>query len=177
MTKKQGKKPPSRERYEQTHRVKSFRLDEKHDELLEEHLKHTGRSCADFIKEHLMEENAMVEKRIDMIASKLKGPSDEERLRSLENLVYEIFSITVDTQKYPPLCPHCDNQELFQCEGKEIESTIAYPWVRTWKCPKCGFFINTYKRIDPKSIEWIDPDSGGYINKPRTSKRHWLKKH
>ena len=175
MTKKQGKKPPSRQRYEQTHRVRSCRLNKEEDDILEEKLTLSGRTFGDFVRDHIKEERAMVDKRVNMIASKLKGPSDEERLRSLENLVYEIFSITVDTQKYPPFCPHCDDQELFQCEGKETESKIAHPWVRTWKCQKCGFFINTYKRIDPKSIKWIDPDSGGYIDKPRTSKRHWLK--
>ena len=174
---KKGKKPPSRQRYEEEHRTRSCRLSKEDNELLEGHLEHTGRSFADFVKDHLREEQTMVKERVKVMASSQIDPSLEERARCLENLVHEIFSITVDHNRYPPYCPHCDGQELFQCEGREAESTIAHPWVSTWKCPKCGFFINTYKRIDPKSIKWIDPDSGEYIDKPRTSARHWLKEH
>ncbi len=118
----------------------------------------------------------MVKKRIETLASRQVDPSLEERVRCLENLVHEIFSLTVDTGEYPPCCPHCDNQELFQCEGKEIESKLAHPEVITWKCPKCGFFINTYKRIDPASIKWVAPNSGNFVDKPKTSARHWGKK-
>lgn len=172
---KKRKKPPSRKKYEKEHPTLSFRLDRETSEHFKEYLAGTGCSVADFVKDNLGREKSMVEKRIETLASKQVDPSLEERVRCLENLVHEVFSITVDHNRYPPYCPRCDGQELFQCEGREAESTIAHPWVSTWKCPKCGFFINTYKRIDPKSIRWIDPDSSEYIDKPRTSARHWLK--
>jgi predicted RNA-binding Zn-ribbon protein involved in translation (DUF1610 family) len=119
----------------------------------------------------------MVEKRVEILASKQIHPSIEHRLRCLEELVHQIFSLTVDTDDYPPLCPRCENQELFRAEGREMESALAHPWVLTWECPKCGFFMNTYKQIEPKSIKWTDPDTGKYIDKPKTSSRHWLRKH
>jgi predicted DNA-binding protein len=171
-----SQKSPSRKRYEESHPTRSCRLNEKDDEILKELLEHTGRSFADFVKDHIRKEEAMVEKRVEILASKQIQPAIEHRLNCLEDLVHQIFSTTVDTEKYPPLCPYCDNQELFQAEGREIESRLAHPWVRTWKCPKCGFFINTYKRIEPKSIKWTDPDTGKYIDKPKTSSRHWLGK-
>lgn len=169
-------KPPSRIRYEKRHRVRSFRLDMETDKLLTEHLDSTGCSFTDFVKGALGREKAMVEKRVEILALRQMDPSHEDRLRCLENLFLETISLTRDDCRYPPLCPRCEGQELFRCEGRETESTIAHPWVFTWKCPKCGYFINTYKRIDPKSIRWIDPDSGKYIDKPITSTRHWRKK-
>jgi hypothetical protein len=161
------KKPPSRKKYEEEHPTLSFRLDRETQEHLKEHLVGTECSVADFVKDNLGREESMVEKRIETLASKQVDPSLEERVRCLEDLVHEISSLTVDTDEYPPYCPRCDNQELFQCEGRETESKLAKPWVFSWKCPKCGFFINTYKRIDPASLKWIDPESGKYIDKPK----------
>jgi len=167
---KGSKKPPSRKRYEDEHPTRSCRLNKEDDELLEKHLERTGRSFADFVKEHLRKEEAMVKERVEMLASREVDPSLEDRVRCLEDLVYYIISLGgIDKCKYPPYCPHCEGQKMFRCEGRETESTIADPRVPTWKCPKCGYFINTYKRIDPKSIKWID--------KPRTSGKHGGKKH
>lgn len=167
-----SKKPPSRKRYEEEHPTISFRLDRESRKNLKEHLDGTGCSNADFVKDSLGREKSMIEKRVEMLASRQVDQSLEDRVRSLENLVWEIFSLTVDTRESPPYCPRCEGQELFECEGRETESTIADPWVPTWKCPKCGYFINTYKRIDPKSIKWVDHNSGGYTNKPKPSTRH-----
>jgi predicted nucleic-acid-binding Zn-ribbon protein len=149
------KKTPSRIKYEESHPVFSTRLDRGTFDHLNEHLRSTGYSRADFIKDALGRENSMIEKRVEMLASRQIDPPVEHRLRCLEDLVQQIFTITVDTDEYPPYCPHCDNQELFEAEGRETESSLAHPWVITWKCPKCGFFMNTYKRIDPKSIKRI----------------------
>ena len=167
------KKPPSRKRYEESHPVFSTRLDRDTLDRLKGHLKSTGYSRADFIKDNLGREESMVEKRVEILASREVGPSLEDRVRCLEDLVYYIISLGgIDTREYPPYCPHCEGQKMFRCEGRETESTIAHPWVPTWKCPKCGYFINTYKRIDPKSIKWIDPDTWEHIDKPRSSARH-----
>ncbi len=171
-----GRKPPSRKRPDERSCVKSCRLDLETDKLLTEHLHSISCSFADFVKDALGREKSMVEKRVEVLASRQMDPSLEDRVRCLENQVHEIFSLTVDNREYPPDCPRCENQELFRCEGRETESTIAHPWVLTWKCPKCGYFINTYKRIDPKSIKWIDPDSYEYIDKPKTSARPLGKK-
>ena len=120
-------KPPSRIRYEERHRVRSCRLDIEADRLLTEHLDSIGCSFSDFVKDSLGREESMVEKRVEILALSQIDPSLEERARCLENLVHEIFSITVDHNQYPPYCPHCDGQELFWCEGREAESTIAHP--------------------------------------------------
>ena len=124
---KKRKKPPSRINYEDEYPTRSCRLTKEDDELLEEHLEHTGRSFTDFVKDHLREEEAMIKEKVEILASRKIDPSLEERTRCLENLVHEIFSITVDHNQYPPYCPHCDGQELFWCEGREAESTIAHP--------------------------------------------------
>ena len=166
-----GSKPPSKKRYDESHRVRSCRLDMETDKRLTQHLDSIGCSFADFVKDSLGREKSMVEKRVEVMASMQVAPALEERVRRLEDLVHKIISITVDNREYPPDCPRCEGQELFRCDGRETKSTIAHPWVPTWKCPKCGYFIDTYKRIDPKSIKWIDPDSYEYIDKPKTSVR------
>jgi len=171
------KKPPSRQRYDNEHRVRSARLDKEHDERLAKLLEGLGLSFSGYVKAQIKKDEAMIEKKAEILASKQADPSVEDRLRYLGDLVYQILSIPLDTDEYPPFCPHCENQVLFRCEGREMESILACPWVITWKCPKCGFFVDTYKRIDPKSIKWIDPDSGEHINKPKPSAKHWGKKH
>jgi hypothetical protein len=176
MKKKTKHKTPSRARYDESHPVISGRLDRDTYDHLKVYLEESGCSLADFVKDALGREESMVEKRVETLASRQADPSLEERVRCLEDLIHEVFMLTVDTDEYPPLCPRCDNQELFQAEGRETESSLAHPVVFTWKCPGCGFFVDTYKRIDPKSIKWIDPDSGKYIDKPKALARHRLKK-
>jgi len=173
---KESRKPPSRKRYEQEHPTVSFRLDRDTYKCLKGHLESTRCSFADFVKDALGREESMVEKRVELLASRQVDPLLEDRVRCLENLVHEFFSLTVDTDKYPPLCPRCGNQELCRCEGREMKSKLAQPWVITWKCPQCGFFMNTYNRIDPKSINWVAPDTWERIDKPKVSARHQLKK-
>jgi hypothetical protein len=141
--------PPSRLRYEQTHRVFSVRLDEETFTDLNNYLKSAGCSRADFVKNALGKERDMIKKRIEELASREVDPSLEEKVRFLSSLV-------LDIREYPPLCPRCEDQEMRRCEGREIESKIGYPWVLTWKCPKCGFFMDTYHRIDPKSLTWLE---------------------
>jgi len=173
MAKNRGKKkPPSRQRYDNEHHVRSVRLDKEHDEHLDKLLEGLGLSFSGYVKAHIKKDEAMIEKKAEIMASRKIDPSVEDRVRCLENLVHEIFSLTVNTRKYPPYCPRCEAQELFECEGRETESTARNPWLPTWKCPKCGYFINTYNRIDPKSIKWVDNNSGGYTNKPKPSTRH-----
>lgn len=132
-------------------------------------------SYSGYVKAHIRKDEAMIEKKAEMLASRQVAPSVEDRIRSLENLVHEIFCSKVDTREFPPHCPRCEDQELFKCEGRQTESATTNAWVSTWKCPKCGYIMNTYKRIDPKSIKWMDPDTFAIIDKPRTSSRHWAK--
>ncbi len=174
--KAKNKKTPSRERYEEKHPTISFRLDNDTRKCLKEHLASTGCSFADFVKDALGREESMIEKRVKMQASRRVAPSDEDKLRCLEDLVHQLLIAVVTTDEYPPSCPYCDNHDLCECMGREKESTQAHPWVPTWKCPKCGYFIDTLKRIDPESIKWVDPDSGKYSDKPKTSSRNRLKK-
>ena len=168
-----SQKSPSRKRYEEAHPTRSCRLNKEDDERLGKLLEGLGLSFSGYVKGHIRKDEAMIEKRVEILASRKADPSLEDRVRCLEDLVYYIISLGgIDTREYPPYCPHCEGQKMFRCEGRETESTIANPWVLTWKCPKCGYFINTYKRIDPKSIKWIDPDTWESIDKPRNSPRH-----
>ena len=169
--------PPSRKRYDEEHPTISLRLDIETKKRLKEHLEETNCSPTDFIKDALGRDESMIEKRVEMVASTQVHASLEHRIRYVEDLVHQLFSMPVDTDEYPPFCPRCDGQYLSRCEGKETESTIAHPWVITWKCPKCGFFMDTYKRIDPKSIKWLELNSGKSADKPKTSARHRPKKH
>ena len=118
----------------------------------------------------------MVERRIEILASKRVDPSFEDRLKCVEDLVRQIFISTVDTDESPPHCPHCDNQELIRCVGRQMGSNLTQPWVVTWKCPKCGFFIDTYKRVDPKSISWLDLRYAKPADKPKGFSQTPMKK-
>lgn len=178
MTRPKGsRKPPSRKRYEEEHPTISLRLDRETKKSFKEHLAGTGCSFADFVKDALGREKSMIRKRVEILASRQLDPSKvEERLRCVEDLVHQLFCVAVDTRDFPPLCPHCDSQDLFRCEGRETEPSLAQSCVITWKCPKCGFFVNTYKRIDAQSITWINRESGARIDKPRVPARHRPKK-
>ena len=167
--KKVNRKAPSRKRYEEQHPTMSLRLDIKDRKCLKEHLASAGCSLADFVKQHLRREESMIEKRVEILASMRMDPSLEGRLRCLEDLVYQIFSVPLSIGEYPPTCPRCQNQDLSRCEGKETESKLACPWVITWRCPRCDFFIDTYHRIDPKSICWVDAASARRIDGPKAS--------
>jgi len=163
--KKAYKKTASRKRYEEQHPTVSLRLDLEDLKCLKEHLSAAGCSLADFVKQHLRREKSMIEKRVKLMASRQVDPPLEERVRCLEDLVHTLVYLALDYRKFPPYCPRCENQKLLLCEGREMESNIAHPWVPTWKCPKCGYFINTYKCIDPESITGIEPDVGAAIHK------------
>jgi len=132
---KKRKKPPSRKKYEEEYPTLSFRLKKETKERLREHLKGTGCSPADFVEDALGREESVVEKRVEMLAARKIDPSVEDRVKCLEDLVYNILSLGIDTCEYPPYCPRCEGQELFRCEGRETESSIGIPWVPTWKFP------------------------------------------
>ena len=165
-------KPPSRQRYDDEHRVRSFRLDKESNECLDKHLEDAGCSLTGWVLDNLRGERSMVEKRIESLASKKATPAVEDRIKCLEDLLHQLLTIAVDTDEYPLLCPRCEN-ELCRCDGVEVESNRAHPAVPTWACAKCGFCIGTYKGIDPKSIRWANPDTGGYASKPTLSARHY----
>jgi len=164
-SKKAYRKTPSRKRYEEQHPTISLRLDLEERKYFKEHLSAAGCSPADFVKQHLRREQSMIEKRVEELASRQVDPSLEERVRCLEDLAHTLVCFALDYRKFPPLCPRCEGQQLLPGEGREVESSIVHPWVPTWKCPQCGYVINTYKRIDPESITGIEPDVGAAIHK------------
>ena len=167
---RKSRKSPSRKRYEEENPTMTFRVYRETKKAINEYLYATECSLSNFVVDSFNKEKAMAKKRVEILTSKQVASSQvEDRLRCLEDLVQQIWSIAVDANEYPPYCPRCDNRKLLRCEGREIESTLTHPWVITWKCPKCGFLLNTYKRIDPKSIRWIDAKAGGYIDKPEVS--------
>ena len=84
----------------------------------------------------------------------------EEKVRCLEHLIHRltgyIFSLGVEIEMEEDLlpdCPHCENQDLLRADGNELETRRANKFMHTWACPKCGFFIDTYQRIDPQSVQ------------------------
>jgi len=171
-----NKKPPSRKRYEEEHRTRSVRFDRETNEHLDKLLEGLDLSFSGYVKAHISRDEAMIEKKAEIMASRQTAPSVEDRLGCLEDLVYHILSLGVDTDKYPPYCPRCGGQKMLRCEGRQIESKITHSYVPTWKCPKCGFFINTYRRIDPTSIRWNAPRSVKHIDKPTLPVKPRLKK-
>jgi len=178
MTKaKKSKKPPSRKRYEEEHRTRSVRLDRETNEHLDKLLEGLELSFSGYVKAQIRKDEAMIEKKAEILASIKVDPLLEERVRFLESLLLDTYSLAIDTSEYPPLCPRCEDRDMLRCEGREMESNLANPIILTWKCPKCGFFLNTYHRIDPKSIKWTAPYSGKYIDKPPVSAKPKLKKY
>ena len=149
-------KLPSRVRYDEQHHVRSCRLDADTDKLLSEHLDSANCSFADFVKDALGREKSMVEARVESMALKQVNRFLEERVNCLEDLVYQLISMNINLVEFQLYCPRCENEDLIYAEGRQIDSKLKHPEVITWKCPKCGFFINTYRRIDPKSIRFTD---------------------
>jgi len=171
---KRNKRPPSRKRYEEEHPTLSFRLDKETHQRLKQYLQDAGCSLADFVKDAVNKEESMVKKRVEMLASRQAPPSVEERLRCLEDLVQQLSSalniigMTLGIDAFVLYCPRCENQELVQCEGREGESTLPHSWVFTWRCQKCGFFLDTYKRIAPDSIKLRrDNQADNHSGKPK----------
>ncbi len=167
---KTNQKKPSRKQYEAEHPTISFRLDKETYGRLKAHLEGTGCSFASFIKDALGREESMVEKRVEMIASTRVDPSIEERVRYLQGLVHELY-LRQDTKEWPPSCPHCENEELYECEGVETQIKERRPEMTTWRCAKCGFFIDTSHCIDPKSLRWLNPNTGKFTDKATPSRK------
>jgi len=125
----------------------------------------------------------MVEKRVKILASRKADPSVEERLKCREDLMQQVFislyimSMGDVDDVFDPSCPRCYKQKLLRCEGDETERSGAGRGVITWKCPKCGFFLNTYGRIAPESIKWSESDTNKYIDKPKVSAKPQLEKY
>lgn len=174
MTRQKRTKKPSRAKYEQGHPVFSARLDVDTYNRLKAHLAGTGCSFADFLKDAFGREESMVEKRVEMIASRQADPSIDDRVGCLESLLHELWSVAIDTTEYTPSCPQCDSMDLFDAEGGQTKGKARYRRVRTWACPKCGFFVNTAGRIDPSSLQWVDPDTGKVVPKPKRSVNHFM---
>jgi len=95
----------------------------------------------------------------------------EERVWCLEHFVHYIIGVAIDREEYPPLCPQCEDQDMLMVEGKETETRRAKPYTHTWACPKCAFFLNTYRRLDPGSIWWVDPETGKLLQSPPRPRR------
>ncbi len=175
-----GKGPPSRKRYDDSHRVRSLRLDEDKTERLDKLLEGLDLSYSEWVKYHIGKDENMIEKKADLHASKgenLLLQSLEDRLRCQEDLLHQLLAVEVGTWEYLPICPRCGDQDLYRCEGTETGPHTADPRVDTLKCPKCGYFVNTFRGIDPESIRWYDPDSGVFIKKPKSATSPGKKKH
>jgi len=141
-----SKKSPSRKRYEEAHPTRSCRLNKEDDELLEEHLERTGRSFADFVKDHLRKEEAMVEERVAQLASR-KVEESETPTHDLElyGLVLDLayWTLVLWISLPDPLdvsCPDCRFPS--KLSGKEGR-TVMLEMVESgdFKCPECGLTL------------------------------------
>jgi hypothetical protein len=166
MARSKGKrKPPSRKRYEEEHKTRSCRLTRDENRCLDKLLEGTGFSFGDFVRSWLGEEESLIKKRVEVLAKKKVPPVGEERLRCLEALMFA-NCIQLRDHDWSPYCPRCGDQELLVAWGDEIGSTGAHQETPTLKCPKCGYFLDTLKGIDPKSLEWHDPSAAEAALKP-----------
>lgn len=153
--KKTDGRKPSRRKYEEECPTISFRLDKKTHAALKQHLAGTSCSFADFIKDALGRENSMVEKRVEALAGAQVSPSVEDRLRGLEGFVHQLLSTAgIADPEWLPICPRCD-EDMSLAEGTETESKLRHPEVLTWQCPKCGYFADSFGRINPKSLVMV----------------------
>jgi predicted DNA-binding protein len=154
-TRKQAKKKPSRVAYEESHPTISFRLDKETHHRLKEHLKATGCSFADFVKDALGREESMVDKRVRKLASR------EIEQRQTPALDLELYDLVLDLANWniilwrnlpDPLqvtCPSC----LFpsRLSGKESKVvTLEMVEDGDFKCPECGLRLK-----NPPQLAWI----------------------
>ena len=146
--KKKVTKKPSRARYKESHPVFSTRLDRETYDRLKKHLAGIGYSLSDFLKDALGREESMVEKRVEMPASRKADPSVEERLRLLEGLMSEVM-ITAYEPETPWWCPRC-GQDL--AEAMVAEKGATSPDIFVYACPKCYFFVTPWGDA-PQGVE------------------------
>ncbi len=166
MARSKGKrKPPSRKRYEEEHQTRSCRLTRDENRRLDELLEGTGFSFGSFVRSWLGKEESLIKERVEVLAKKKVPPVGEERLRCIEDLMYQIFLHLRDND-CQLVCPRCRNQDLVITWGIEMGATNAYGIRPTSKCPKCGYFLDTFKRIDPKSLKWDDLGAAEAALKP-----------
>lgn len=137
---------PSRRRYEEKHPTVSFRLDREIYDRLREHLAGAGCSFADFIKDSLGREKSMIERRVEMLASRKADPSAEERLRFLESFMSLVMIRTYNHQ-IPWGCPRC---------GKDLADAMVAkkgsrdPDIFVYACPTCHYLVTP----------WLDAPQG-----------------
>jgi len=169
MAKKTKRKPPSRERYEAANPTVSCRLDRANHSRLTSNLKASGCSFRDFVIDALGREESLIKKRVATLAAKRLGVSDEEHLRWHDELLWQVLSTLLEN-RLPALCPQCEKKgeyRLLLAWGDEIgPNGEREKEVPTWKCPNCGWFVDTFKRKDPKSIKWNDPSEVKLALKP-----------
>jgi len=153
---KQAKKKPSRVAYEESHPTISFRLDIQTHDRLKEHLKTTGCSFADFVKDALGREETMIEERVTKLASR-KIAENEPHACDLElyELVVDLAHWTVIfwTKLSDPMdgvpCPDC----LFPSKLHKKESKVVSLEMLEngdFKCPECRLTLK-----NPAQLAWV----------------------
>ena len=156
MAKRKGKsQPPSREKYEQEHPTISFRTDRETKRQIDAHREKTGSSYAVLMKGVIEgDKSKAAEKRAEILALREIGLLDEERLKWINKLVRLALSRLMEHKMSAP-CPCCNEQNLRFAWGN-IKGTRGRQGgeVFTWKCPNCGWFLDTFNRMDPESVGW-----------------------
>lgn len=94
------------------------------------------------------------EKRAEILALREIGLSDEEGLKRIDKLVRLALS-RLNEHEIPAPCPCCNKQNLRLAWGN-LKGTSGKQGdeVFTWKCPDCGWFLDTFSRMDPESVGW-----------------------
>ena len=90
----------------------------------------------------------MVEKRVEMLASRKVEPSVEERLRCLESIMGEVM-INAHRPEILWVCPRC-GERLADAMVAEKGSTRRDTFV--FACPKCYSFLIPWESV-PKGVE------------------------
>lgn len=170
MAGRKGKpKPPSRRKYEQENPTISFRLTKEDKGRLMRHLAASGQSPAGFIKSILDQEEALVEERINACVKKQFGRLGD-RLHWHNELLWQLLS-TCRKEGLPAICPLCEykgNHRLLLAWGDEIGTDGKRQEAPTWKCPNCGWFVDIFRRMDPESVRWDDPEEAKLAPKPKS---------
>ena len=157
---KKKTKSPSRKRYEENNPTVSFRVSKELKERLLDYLDTCGQSFGDLCEGILDRDQPLTEKKLDALVHKKFGAL-EDRLRYIDDLLNRLLCEYCIEKDLPAICPRCRDKEkgrLFFARGYEMQDDGTKRGAPSWKCAKCGWYLDIHGRIDPKSLKWDDPE-------------------
>jgi len=167
------RKPPSKEKYDAEHPTISYRTDRATKSHIEELCTEFGCSSADLMKYAAGVAESLIQQKVETLVSKKFG-NLEERLELIDRLLCQLLCTLLENDLTAP-CPRCDSKDeynaLYLAWGEEVDPSEKCGEVPTWKCPKCGWYWDTFGRIDPESIKWSDTSAAALASNSRSPKK------